>query len=229
MMGNKIISDIRVYKSTVPNVDGNPLPEDIDNRPLHIALHRIAMKLRENEFSLGDYDHLYLNFTTCRQSGEISPAERSKDPYHPWYRYYDIGVDEAFWDSLEKEDGLDGIIRTVAHALTKAAHFVPEANELINACVDLAVGQKEQMLMQFKIKETEKRKAVVYLRYLDSGEYFPLLCVYDADGHILLRRDLEVCRELSAFGRMRLSGRRVTILPRENAFSCHLEPITFEY
>ena len=53
-MKEKVISDIRVFKSCIPNIDGNALPSDINNKKLNIVLHRIVMKLRENGFSLGE-------------------------------------------------------------------------------------------------------------------------------------------------------------------------------
>ena len=44
----KVIGDIRIYRNVIENIDGNSLPAGFDNKLLHIMLHRIAMKLREN-------------------------------------------------------------------------------------------------------------------------------------------------------------------------------------
>ena len=72
----KTISDIRLFRSTVPNTDGNPQPLSIGSRQLNLVLHRIVMKLREQNFSLGEFDHLYLNFTTQLAAGAfpLQPA-----------------------------------------------------------------------------------------------------------------------------------------------------------
>lgn len=227
-MKSKIISDIRIFKSAVPNVDSSgPPSEYIESTDLFTTIKRIVMKLRENGFSLGDFDHLYLNFTTCLKDGEIMPADRSRDYYHPWYRYYDIGVDEAFYAVLDEDENLERIIARVKQTLMQ--YFVTDAETaaLVESCFKAALEQKEQMLMCFKVKETATRRAVVYLRCLDSGYFFPLLCVYDTDGKELLRKDLEPCMELNAFGVIQLSNKKVSIKPRENALSHDLEPITF--
>jgi len=42
------------------------------------------MKLRESEFSLGEFDHLYINFTTCDMVDELNLSDEV-DRYHPWY------------------------------------------------------------------------------------------------------------------------------------------------
>ena len=75
MMKGKIASEIRIYKSDIPNIVGNVLPSSINNKTLNVVLHRIMMKLRENEFSLGEFDHLYINFTTCLDKGFMMPAK----------------------------------------------------------------------------------------------------------------------------------------------------------
>ena len=48
-----IIQDIRLYRSTVDNVTG-VRPEAFLNFELSAVVRRICMKLRENEFSMGD-------------------------------------------------------------------------------------------------------------------------------------------------------------------------------
>ena len=62
-MKEKKIADIRVYKSNIPNVDGSALPANIYNKKLNIVLHRIVMKLRESDFSLGEFEKI---FGACR-------------------------------------------------------------------------------------------------------------------------------------------------------------------
>ena len=55
----KRISDIRLFRGNVPNVDVQPQPALIDDKTLTMYPQRVAMKLRELNFSLGDFDHLY--------------------------------------------------------------------------------------------------------------------------------------------------------------------------
>lgn len=78
----KVISDIRLFKSDIANIDGNSYPSAFTSKEQNIVIHRIVMKLREQGFLLGEFDHLYVNFTTCLEKDTISPAKRSIDPYH---------------------------------------------------------------------------------------------------------------------------------------------------
>ena len=221
--------DIRVYKSDIPNIDYNSTPSNVNNKKLLIIVHRIVMKLREKEFSLGDFDHLYLNLTTCLESGAIEPAKRSVDRYHPWYRFYDVGVDESFYNALDTEQAVDKIIAILEEVLLQYFAENESEKEMIRESIREAVTQKENMLMRFKVKETATRKAVVYMRWLDCLRYAPLLCVYDAEGNELLRKELALISDFDAFGTIQLSNKKVTIKPRTNVFTKHLKPISFEF
>ena len=64
-MNKKTISDIRLFKSKSQNEYGVYSTEYFGDKSLTAIVNRIVMKLRENEFSLGEFDHLYINFTTC--------------------------------------------------------------------------------------------------------------------------------------------------------------------
>ncbi len=223
----KIIKDIRLYKSKEPNTDGNSLPSEFADKKLNITINRIVMKLREAGFSLGDFDHLYLNFTACPVSGGSALAKRSVDTYHPWYRYYDVEVSGREYDTLG--DDFDIIISLLRTVLCR--HFATEDmnGEKINVCISEAVLQGENMLMHYKEKKTKSRRAVLYLRLQDNGKYRPLLRVWDMDGNKLLEKDLSEMLMLESLGEIRLSGSKVSVLPKKNSFSGDLAPIEFAY
>ena len=223
----KTIQDIRVYKSESENADGHPLPHTINNKALNIVIHRIVMKLRESQFTLGSFDHLYINFTVCLENGEIRPAKRSVDPYHPWYRFYDVGVSEDIVHTVEVSDRIDLMIQLVERVLLTFANN-DQTQESIKESVSMALTQKEQMLMRYKEKKSSKNSAIVFLRYLDSGMYEPLVCVYDSDGKELMRTVLHQTLDLMSIGEILLSSKRVTIKPKKNVLAHDLLPITFD-
>lgn len=222
------IEDIRLYKSSLENVDGNPQPESFADKDLNVIIHRIVMKLRENDFSLGDFDHLYINFTTCFVKDEIAPSKRSKDRYHPWYRYYDVAVSQDLFDMLGAFQSVQAILELVEKVLQE--HFSSQqfSRESIHSCCLEAITQGEDMLMKFKEKRTVKNSAMIYLRYLDNGCYFPLLRVFDSENNLLLERDLPETRDLNPFGDIQLGGKKVTIKPRKNVYAKELVPMSFE-
>ena len=93
----KIINDIRLYKSS--DIDNHM---SFANKSLNIAVSRVVMKLREQQFSLGEFDHLYVNFTTCIPEDKIELVDKI-DSYHPWYRYCNIGVDKHDYEKLNTD------------------------------------------------------------------------------------------------------------------------------
>ena len=118
----KIISDIRIYKSDWENINGNAQPEGFAGKMLNITISRIVMKLREYNFSLGDFNHLYINFTTCIKENTVMPAKRSVERYYPWYRYYDFGIGRELFDEIDRSENsglLLGFIKTTVRSSKK--------------------------------------------------------------------------------------------------------------
>lgn len=210
----KIISDIRLYKSTELNTH-----TDIGNKEINVAVKRLVMKLREYGFSLGEFDHLYLNFTICKPDGTFELIDKV-DRYHPWYRYCDIGVTQVEYDNLT----IQLVYKKIRLALVNIFNIAD--NIIQDAIKEAQKGAKMQFL--FKGKKSAKATAKVYLRLLDSGNYFPLLCVTDLYGRELLRKDLPETIDLNIIGEIQLSSKKVTIKPRENVFTTDLKPISFE-
>ena len=86
-----------------------------------------------------------------------------------------------------------------------------------------------EMLMKFKEKASAKRKAVIYLRFLDTCKYCPLLRVYDLEEHLLFEKDLPETVTLDDLGELQVSTKRVAIKPRKNAYTTKSVPLVFEY
>lgn len=222
-----IIKDIRIYRSVVENCTGNPFPCGFHNMKLSCAVRRIVMKLKENGFALADFDHLYINLTTCDIESEISPAKREKDKLHPWFRYYDAHVSQSLYDQLETEQCIESVASIIE--LTLQTYFSTSGfgTEQIHECISEALIKGESMTMKFKEKTASKNKAVIYLRYLDNSRYFPLLKVWDMEDNLLLEADLPETNSLDAYGEIQLSSKKVTIKPRKNAFLNKSEPLTY--
>lgn len=216
----KLIQDIRVYKSDVENADGNALPHEFASKDLNVVIHRIVMKLREANVTLGEFDHLYLNFTTCLPEGVIQPAARSVDRYHSWYRYYDIGV------ARDAHDGV--VLQGVRESLV--GHFGAYNDvQTIERCVDAALQEAEAMTVLHKEKKSAKAAARIYLRYLDNGMYWPLLRVYDVNGTEIFSADLPQMRDLLALGDLQVSSKKVTIKPRKSNLTADMKPMVYEF
>lgn len=220
------IADIRLYQSDIENIDGNSLPNAFAPKALNIVITRITMKLREKSFSLGDFDHLYVNFTTCLERGLILPAKRSIDIYHKWYRYYDVGVSKEEYRMLTTERAIDFIVERVKQLLKTYFNF--DGNCSVEACIDEVIHRGEDMLMLYKSKQTSTRKANICLQLLDNGTYCPNLFVYDQNEKLILHQKLPCTLDLMSLGEIQLSNQKVVVKPRKNSLALNLEPIIFE-
>ncbi len=227
----KIIKDIRIYKSDVENIDGNSLPISFENKALNVKIRRIVMKLRENNFTLGEFDHLYINFTTCIVDGEIALSKRSVDRYYPWYRYYDVNISDDMFSKLGNPEIEDEVVKQIRTVLIQnfATDNFDEKN--ICSCFTQALEQGENMLMKFKEKVSAKRKVIIYLRFLDNGRYLPLLRIFDMEDRILFETDLPETLDFDYLGEIQVSNKKVVVKPRKNVYAKTqtLQPLSFEY
>ena len=225
----KIIKDIRIYKSDVENIDGNSLPISFEDKTLYAVITRIVMKLRENSFSLGEFDHLYINITTCPVDGGAAFAKRSVDRYNPWYRYYDVNISDDMFSRLGSAEVRVEVINLIRNILVQ--NFVTDNfdEKQIHSCFTQALEQGENMLMKFKKKVTTNRKAIIYLRYLDNCRYLPFLRVLDLEDRILFETDLPETLDLNFLGDIQVSSKKVTVKPRKNAYTKTIQPLSFEY
>lgn len=224
----KIIKDIRVYKSGLQSESGTEVSTSFADKKLNAMIQRVVMKLREHEFSLGDFDHLYINFIPSDEAEHIWLSDEV-DRYFPWLRNCYVPVDTELYNNLRSTASYDNIIQWITTVLV--TYFSTEDfNEArILSCIHQAVEQGESMLMKFKEKTSAKRKAVVYLRYLDTCRFYPLLRVFDLDNHILLEKDLPETLTLDYLGEIQVSTKRVAIKPRKNAFTTQNPVLAFEY
>ena len=186
------------------------------------------MKLRENEFSFGEFDHLYINFTTCEMAEQMNLSDKV-DRDHPWFRYCSVHIENDLYSKLGTIETWDSIIRWIENVLI--AYFTSEEFDetRISSCVQQAVEQGEDMLMKFKEKASTKRKAVIFLRFLDTCKFSPLLRVYDIEENLLFETDLPQTVALDCLGEIQVSATRVTIKPRKNAYSTQNKPLVFDY
>lgn len=227
-MKKKIISDIRLYKSETQNEYGGYVTDSFGDKALNAIVKRMVMKLRESEFSLGEFNHLYINFTTCDIADNMNLSGKV-DRYHPWYRYCDVHVEENLYKKLGSPETWNDIIQWISTILVTYFKSEDFDERHILSCVRQAVEQGENMLMKFKEKVSTKRKAVIFLRFLDTCRFYPLLRVYDTEENLLFEKDLPEAVTLDYLGDIQVSAKRVTIKPRKNAYAAKKVPLVFEY
>lgn len=204
------IRDIRFCESG--ERDGERYSDDVGTLfafpvKIHWMGECVARKLRESSFSLGAYDHLYINFCTWLPRGEWEPASESSEK---WYRVYNCGVDaQAFAELTDGEKyGLAvGIVQTVLTALH------PECRqEIESACLSVD-WECSWCDLIYKVTENRFGKAGVILRYYSDFRHGKsptaslLLCEWSADGSLIYEREVVSRREL--YRVLRHTGRLV--------------------
>lgn len=215
----KIISDIRIYKDMRMS--------HMDCKQMHLAAHRVAMKLREKGVSLGDYDHLYICFSTDEPTGFVALDEKV-DKYFPWFRKVCVGISTDELSTIEASEDSSLLFKQIENVLLALFGNTPAATDIKDAVEEAKKGP--EMLMHFKEKKTAKGTAIIYLRLLDNAHYLPLLSVTNAVGDEVFRADLPETNDLIAIGEIQLSSKKITVKPRKNSYTKAkaLEPVSFE-
>ena len=214
----KIISDIRIYKGV-----GHT---EIKNKIMNLSAHRAAMKLREKHFSLGEYDHLYICFSADIPAGSVV-LDENVDKNFPWFRNALVGISLNELSEIETAEEPAVLFKQIESVLLRLFGREQSAQKNIKDAIEDAKKGPE-MLMRFKEKETAKGKATIFLRLLNNAHYLPLLCVTNADGEEILRKNLPETIDLGTIGEIRLSSKKVTIMPRKNVLNNNFRPIFFE-
>ena len=115
-MKRKIISDIRLYRSESQNEYGIYATESFADKKLNAIVERVVMKLRESEFSLGEFDHLYINFTSCAMADKMD-LSNEVDRYHPWFRFCHIHINEDLYSKLGSPETWNEIVLCIKNVL----------------------------------------------------------------------------------------------------------------
>lgn len=226
-----VISDIRLFHSETETTKGNPWPTICGTKQQHALATRIALKLRENKFSFGDFSGLFINFTPHLHDGEVRFADlpllyRNER----WLRYCDVGVPQDFYTSLFAEQGAD--TETMFGYIQNALLFCApnrSTDSLIKNTVREALNQGENFLSIFRKKENAATTAIVTLGISDNIHFLLRLKVYDSEKNLCIDRNiLPYFRQPEYVGEVRLTSKAVTVYPRKNAFTTNLRPLRIE-
>lgn len=203
---NKKIVDIRLFSSDRPNINGQPLPNNLPNRAAAVFAQRVAKKLWEAGFVLGDYTHLYIDYNaSCTKNGF---AARS-DAYHRWYRFYEYGIDGDLTDAP-----LSFFADSMKSILVK--EYAGINNVDIASVVDGVLREGENTEIEYKRTINGEYAAVITIRIADSGAYLPKVTVY-RHGAVLATQCLPPSYDTQALGRMILTKHQLTVAPKNSA------------
>ena len=230
-----LMKDIRLFESNEPNESGFSLPSYIgklyafDSTECQPVIDRLLLLLRQKGFSLGEFDHLYLNFTTQLLHGEIVISNRI-DRYHKWYRFVDAGCDvQQFnrWEFSQKREFVLSSIRRAIGLFTDA-----ESVKIVDDCFEEVLRYGAELAIRYKEKQGDPHTVRILVKITDDLDFIPIVRVLDGD--TLIRevvfppysRDPFVLQ----FGTISVGKKSVRITPRKSydAEYYELKPIKIE-
>ena len=216
-----LIKDIRLFESEGPAASATYMRGlyGFDGMDMQDILQRLLFLLRHEGFSLGDFDHLYMNYTTSLPHGQVRRDSRGRDPYFPWFRFVDCGCDREIFGAMTMEDQR----RFLTEAIRKAVRLhADEANcAIFDSCYAKVMELGADLEIPYKEKSGEHLRITVSTTIDDETQYHPIVRIFDKEDKLLLEEQLKSCgREsfLAQFGTISLGKRTVRIEPRKSDF-----------
>ena len=234
-MGTKLIADIRLFESDVPNTDGNPVPYYIgkiyqyDDMECLDVIQRLLFLLRHRGFGFDGFDHLYLNFTPCIPHGEVCDVNRYNIREFSWYHYVDVGCDEQIFNCLSLEEKNLFILESAKKASMLKAPA--DKTKLFEATFDEVIQNGERLLLPYKQKDNQNYIVEIFTRITDEVAFIPLIRVTDKNGVVITEQELRSYGRdefIYQIGTITIGKASARIIPRKNSYSDYYDLATIK-
>lgn len=189
-----LIKDIRLFESG--GADGSPAASatymrglyGFDGMDMQDILQRLLFLLRHEGFSLGEFDHLYMNYTTSLPHGQVQRNPRERDPYFPWFRFVDCGCDVETFGAM----CMDQQRQFLSEAIRKAVHLhADEENAAIfDRCYEAVMEKGADLEIPYKEKVGEHLRLTISATISDEVDFLPIVRIFDLNGSLLLEKQL---------------------------------------
>jgi len=161
-MTDRILKDIRFYECEKQNIEGQSMPQElgklfIPTKDTNYIGQRIARKLNELKFTYGEFDHIYINFTTYIKENEVVVSNRNIDRR---IKYLDFGINPENLNSFSDIKKNSFIKSSTFRALRQIS--IGTNLELLNQTEKLISEFDTEIKINFKSKETNSFKIDIY-------------------------------------------------------------------
>ena len=189
-----LIKDIRLFEKREPDVDYTSMPNYMrglyafDDMEMQDIIQRLLFLLRHEGFTFGSFDHLYMNYTPSLPHGEVRHNQRSRDYYHPWYRFTDAGCDIELFKAMTLEEQR----RFLSEAIRKAVHLhADEENAAIfDCCYEKVMEKGADLEIPYKEKLGEHLRITISTTISDEVDFLPIVRIFDLNSDLLLEERL---------------------------------------
>jgi hypothetical protein len=167
----KALKDIRYYASDLPNETGKSLPSSCSRffefpKLFHYWGARIATILGASGLSLGEFDHLYINYTNAISEGSKVFSERTPEK---WLRYIDYGVNFEELNSLKEPDLEQFVIRSTFECLEHLCNSSTEKSEILKSAFMDVEKFGTEIELPVKAKDTKTYSVLVCYKLRPQG------------------------------------------------------------
>jgi hypothetical protein len=176
----KLIADIRYYENPGRTEYGNVQHDSLGTlysipfRSFGAIGERFACKLRERDFTLPGFDHLYVILTPALPPGNVEPSTLSVDPR---IRYVDVGLSPDHWGSLNddsKHDHIVDLTTTAIRVFDGNADTLTSVSANLKRCrsiLEITVKTKEtswyRVDVSFQIRPMQEQ-SIAFVSYTDK-------------------------------------------------------------
>ncbi|GIU51240.1 hypothetical protein TUM4438_40180 [Shewanella sairae] len=171
----KKLRDIRYYASDEPNSSGKGFPSSCSRffdfpKNLHYWGGRISQIVGPEGLSFGDFDHLYINFTSGLPLEEIQFSERAPEG---WMRYIDFGVSFDTLKGLNEQELEQFLVNSTFKLLSYLCHGDKEKLKIVENVKSNVEEYGSEVELPVKLKETKSYSvSITYkLRPNNEGSY----------------------------------------------------------
>ena len=216
-----LIKDIRLFESDEPNEPGYGFPCYIgklyafDSTECQPVIDRLLFLLRHKGFSLGAFDHLYLNFTTQLPHGELLASNRI-DRYDKWFRFADMGCNVQQFNDWIPSQKNDFVIAAIRRAIRLFVHA--ESVKIVDDCFEEVLRYGAELAIPYKEKQGDPYTVRILVKITDDLDFIPIVRVLDGD--TLIREVVfpPYSRDpfILQFGTISIGKKSVRIAPRKS-------------
>lgn len=152
------IRDFRVYP------EGQRRKDTAEEGLLQVIGYRFICKLKEMDYGIGPYHHVYFYVTLADGLPEFELHDWMPDPDVGWNRSFKVTFPPAFpqFNEIELHDYLAGFIRD---ALVALANDKGADTEPINQVFEHVCKHRENLEFTLKVKETKKYRVQIYYKF----------------------------------------------------------------
>ena len=229
-----LIMDIRYYPSKIDNYNhdtylGTPYNlEDIWMATS--ALKRFLLKLREIDFRLPGFDHIYISLTPKLNENEVVMSDKA-DPYHEFFREFYVGISPDFFNNLNEGKKNFLLIEKAVDVIQKYYCESDEEKANISQCAEMIMKNGEDEKIIFKEKKSDQYSVQVIVRVLNNGDfkvYVRIICNQRIVKEIEYPRNLTQDELAFQFGTISIGRKIVLIKPKKSTAIYDFKDIRYE-